>query len=76
MSVSIYKEIEVEVDIEDFDDAELMDEIDRRMLHASTGSVTTINQIADAFALKKNDQAMRMLENLIYDVTGRIVPLI
>ena len=76
MSVNVYKEIEVEVDIEDFDDAELMDEIDRRMLHASTGSVTAINQIADAFALKKNDQAMRMLENLIYDVTGRTVPLI
>lgn len=76
MSVSIYKEIEVEVDIEDFDDAELVDEFDRRKLYASTGSVTTINQIADAFALKKNDQAMRMLENLIYDVTGRIVPLI
>ena len=72
MSVSIYKEIEVEVDIEDFDDAELVDEFDRRKL----GSVTAINQIADAFALKKNDQAMRMLENLIYDVTGRIVPLI
>ena len=76
MSVSIYKEIEVEVDIEDFDDAELVDEFDRRKLYASTGSVTTINQIADAFALKKNDQAMRMLENLIYDATGRIVPLI
>ena len=76
MSVSIYKEIEVEVDIEDFDDAELVDEFDRRKLYASTGSVTTINQIADAFALKKNDQAMHMLENLIYDVTGRIVPLI
>ena len=72
MSVSIYKEIEVEVDIEDFDDAELVDEFDRRKL----GSVTAINQIADAFALKKHDQAMRMLENLIYDVTGRIVPLI
>ena len=76
MSVSIYKEIEVEVDIEDFDDAELVDEFDRRKLYSSTGSVTAINQIADAFALKKNDQAMRMLENLIYDVTGRIVPLI
>ena len=74
MSVSIYNEIEVEVDIEDFEDVELMDEIDRRKLPASTGSA--INQIADAFALKKHDQAMRMLENLIYDVTGRIVPLI
>ncbi len=57
-------------------DAELVDEFDRRKLYASTGSVTAINQIADAFALKKHDQAMRMLENLIYDVTGRIVPLI
>jgi len=76
MSVNVYKVIEVEVDIEDFNDAELVDEIDRRMLYASTGSVTAINQIADAFALKKHDQAMRMLENLIYDVTGRIVPLI
>jgi hypothetical protein len=76
MSVNVYKEIEVEVDIEDFDDAELVDEIDRRKLYASSGSVIAINQIADAFALKKHDQAMRMLENLIYDVTGRIVPLI
>ena len=75
MSVNVYKEIEVEVDIEDFDDDELMDEIDRRKLYSSE-SVIAINQIADAFALKKHDQAMRMLENLIYDVTGRIVPLI
>jgi len=74
MSIFVSKEVEIEVDLEDFDDDELMDEIYRRNLLASN-LVITINQISDAFVLKKHDQAMRILENLIYDVTGRIVPL-
>jgi len=71
MVTSVYKE--VEVDIADFDDLELLDELKHRHLGSN---VDELNQIADAFGLKKNDQAMRMVEDLIYEVTGRIVPLV
>jgi hypothetical protein len=74
---SVYKEIEVDVDLEDFDDDELIDELERRGLDYNTKGVD-----ADAARelLEKIWQNRREnkpfdseLDSLIYDVLGKII---
>lgn len=67
---TICKEVEVEFDIRDIEDDELLDELESRGLAPKTEN---LQMIADALNLGKNDQAFKMLEELIYQATGRIV---
>ncbi len=71
--VTVYKEVEVDVEIEDFDDDSLIDEVGRRNLLGSfpgSGSelITEIWQKRRVGA--KFD---RELDDLIYQVIGKIV---
>jgi len=76
----VYKDVEVEVDIEldDFDDDDLREECIRRNIidgmEQAEQELALLN-IAQHLQLGQKDLAMRKLEDLIYDSTGRIVVL-
>lgn len=78
--VSVYKDVEVEVDVElsDFDDDDLLEECRSRGI---TPGITQgeneqrLLDIAQALQLNRSEDAMRLLEDLVYDCTGRIVVL-
>ena len=74
---SVYKEIEVDVDLEDFDDDELIEELERRRSDYNTKD---INVDAARELLEKIWQNRREnkpfgseLDSLIYAVFGKIV---
>ena len=71
---TIYKEVEVDVELEDFDDHELLDELDRRGLGAEVNASTAselINAIWHKRRLKQDYEYE--LDQLVYQVTGRAV---
>ena len=68
----VYKEVEVDVDLSDFDDQELIDELDQRGLGAEVDSSTAsdlINVIWHKRRMKQDYE--RELDQLLYQVTGR-----
>jgi hypothetical protein len=74
---SVYTEVEVEVDLTDFDTEDLLEELeDRGALSSRTGpglydSKELVEQI---WMLRRNGKDyQQILDNLIYQVTGRIV---
>ena len=71
---TVYTEVEVDVSLEDFDDEDLMEEMERRGLgaevHASTAS-ELIQEIYQKRRLGKDFETE--LDQLIYQVTGRAV---
>jgi len=76
----VYKDVEVEVDIEldDFDDDDLREECIRRNIidgMEQTEQELALLNIAQHLQLGQKDLAMRKLEDLIYESTGRIVVL-
>jgi len=72
---TVYKEIDVEVDLSDFDTEDLIDELEKRgELPLSTGpydSKELVQKIWMARRQGKDYQAL--LDDLIYVVTGRVV---
>jgi hypothetical protein len=71
---TVYTEVEVDVSLEDFDDDDLLDEMDRRGLGAEvTESTATelINTIYQKRRLGKDYESD--LDQLIYRVTGKII---
>lgn len=66
----IEKEVEVWVDLEDFDDDELLKEMQSRDIAFSGGNLRIIQQIYDAYRLDKDyDDKLR---ELFYNALGRI----
>jgi len=77
MYKTVYTEVEVEVDISDFDTEDLIEELEERgELSSRTGpgpydSKELVEQI---WMLRRNGKDyQRQLDNLIYQVTGHIV---
>ena len=71
---TVYKEVEVDVDLEDFDDEDLIDEMDRRGLGAEINATTAselINAIWHKRRMKQDYESE--LDQLLYQVTGRVV---
>jgi hypothetical protein len=71
---TIYTEVEVDVTLEDFDDIDLMEEMDRRGLGAEVNASTAselIEQIYQKRRLGKDFESE--LDQLIYQVTGRAI---
>lgn len=66
----IYTEVEVDVDLSDFDTDDLLDEINRR----NKTSPTTIQcLVTKIYELKRTNQNYEAeLDQLIYDVIGRM----
>ena len=71
---TVYKEVEVDVDLEDFDDHELIDELDRRGLGAEVNA-STASELINAIWHKRrlNQDYERELDQLLYQVTGRAI---
>ena len=66
----IYTEVEVDVDLADFDTDDLIDEINRRN---KTSSTSMQDQITKIYELKRTNKSYEEeLDLLIYDVIGRM----
>lgn len=66
----IYTEVEVDVDLADFDTDDLIDEINRRN---KTSSTSMQDQITKIYELKRTNKSYEEeLDILIYNVIGRM----
>jgi hypothetical protein len=71
---TVYKEVEVDVDLDDFDDNELIDEMDRRGLGVEVNASTASELINTIWHKRRlNQDYERELDQLLYQVTGRAV---
>jgi hypothetical protein len=75
MYKTVYKEVEVDVDLHDFDTDHLKEELEERgELPASTGPYDSNELVQQIWMLRRNGKDyQRVLDDLIYAVTGRIV---
>jgi len=73
MSKTVYKEVEIDVELTDFDDDDLLEEIESRGLVVSTHGDT--KQLLETIWLKRRQgQAFdRELDQLIYAALGKVV---
>jgi hypothetical protein len=71
---TVYREVEIEVDISDFDTEDLIEELEDRDELPSCGLFNGNELVEQIWMLRRNGQDyQRQLDNLIYNVTGRIV---
>ena len=75
MYKTMYKEVEVDVDLGDFDTDDLIEELESRgELPSSTGPYDSNELVQKIWQLRRNGKNYQtLLDNLIYAVTGRIV---
>lgn len=75
MYKTVYKEVEVDVDLSDFDTEDLIDELENRgELPSSTGPYDSNELVQKIWHLRRNGKDYQtLLDDLIYAVTGRIV---
>ena len=74
MYKTIYKEVEVDVDLSDFDDQDLIDELDKRGLGAEINSSTAFELIQEIYQKRRLGKDFESeLGQLIYQVTGRVI---
>ena len=75
MYKTIYTEVEVDVDLHDFATEDLIDELEERgELPSSTGPYDSNELVQQIWQLRRNGKDyQRLLDDLIYAVTGRIV---
>lgn len=69
--------VQVEVDLYDIDDDDLIEEIERRNLNIAISDdiIKQVNNIADAICLGKKEIVNKLLEDMIWNVAGRIVEI-
>ena len=71
---TVYTEVEVDVDLYDFSDNDLIDEIERRGLGAELAESTATELIEAIYQKRRLGQDYtRDLDQLIYQVRGRII---
>lgn len=68
MYKTVYTEVEVDVDLKDFSDDDLIEEIESRGLQLPTDLVTAIY-----FKRRSGQDYQRELDELIYSTIGKIV---
>ena len=75
MYKTVYTEVEVDVDLGDFETEDLIDELENRgELPSSTGPYDSNELVQKIWQLRRNGKDyQRLLDDLIYAVTGRIV---
>ena len=75
MYKTVYKEVDIEVDLHDFDTEDLIEELEERgELPTSTGPYDSNELVQQIYMLRRNGKDyQRVLDDLIYAVTGRIV---
>ena len=72
---TVYTEVEVEVDLTDFDTEDLLEELeDRGELPKSNGPYNSNQLLEQIWILRRNGKDyQRQLDDLIYAVTGHII---
>ena len=72
---TIYTEVEVDVDISEFDTEDLLDELESRGELPSSTSPYDYNQLVEQIWMRRlnGQDYQRQLDDLIYAVTGQIV---
>ena len=71
---TIYKEVEVDVELDDFDDVDLLDEVERRNLGGSVTAEDVTELVDTIYHLRRQGRDYEQeLERLIYAFTGRAV---
>ena len=71
---TVYTEVEVEVDLEEFSDEDLLDEIDRRGIGSPDINTTFTERITEIFQKRRlGKDFSKELDDLIYDSIGRII---
>lgn len=74
----------IDVDLSEFYDDELMEEVKRRELISEDyenlenkirSIEESVTNLVDAINLKQQNQTNKLIENLIYSVTGRIITI-
>ena len=72
---TIYTEVEVDVDISEFDTEDLLDELESRGELPSSTSPYDSNQLVEQIWMRRRNgqDYQQQLDDLIYAVTGRIV---
>ena len=71
---TIYKEVEVDVELDDFEDDELLDEIERRNIGGSNTAESVAELVDKIYHLRRQGRDFESeLERLIYAVTGKAV---
>ena len=72
---TVYKEIDVEVDLSDFDTEDLIEELEERgELPLSTGPYDSKELVQKIWMARRNGKDYQaLLDDLIYVVTGRVV---
>jgi hypothetical protein len=72
---TVYKEIDVEVDVSDFDTEDLIEELEERgELPLSTGQYDSKELVIKIWMARRNGKDYQaLLDDLIYVVTGRVV---
>jgi len=75
MRKTVYKEVDVDVDLGDFETEDLIEELESRdELPSSTGPYDSNELVQQIYMLRRNGKDyQRLLDDLIYAVTGRIV---
>ena len=75
MYKTVYKEVDIEVDLHDFDTEDLIEELEERgELPSSTGPYDSNELVQQIYMLRRNGKDyQRVLDDLIYAMTGRIV---
>jgi len=77
MNKTIYTEVEVDVDLGDFDTDDLIEELESRgelSLRTGPGPYDSKELVEQIWMLRRNGQNyQRQLDDLVYAVTGRII---
>ena len=72
-TVSVYKDIEVEIDVDldEFDDGDLLDELASRGLSIPSDGIEIVEKI---WQLRRTNQPYdHLMDDLIYDTIGKLV---
>jgi signal recognition particle GTPase len=71
---TVYTEVEVDVELSDFDDDDLIEEIERRNLSVDAAPEQAKELVEKIYHLRRqNKNYEQELDKLIYSVLGRIV---
>jgi len=76
MYKTVYTEVEVEVDLSDFETDDLIEELEERGQSMGNGTVPYDSKelVEQIWMLRRNGRDYQhQLDNLIYNVTGRII---
>lgn len=68
-----YKTVEVEIDLEDFTDEELRDELAERLGGSGFTYNQSIRELYDLLHMGKDEQALAVLKVFVCDQLGRVL---